>query len=101
MIFGIITQVFHFYLNKNYFSSEGDYLWICHTPTLTCSGYDTKGIKQAWCKQLCKKYDVVTNDYVWNQPINMIADPLDLHVFFNDFFSSNTGIAEPLCNGNH
>jgi len=47
------------------------------------NGYDTKGIKQAQCKQPCKKYDAMRNDYVWIQPTNMIAVPLDLHVFFS------------------
>lgn len=50
---------------------------------LICNRYDTKGIKQTQCKQLCKKYDAMRNDYVWIQPTKMIADPLDLHVFFN------------------
>lgn len=85
MRFGIITQVLHFYLSKKYSSAEGDILWIwkCNTHTLTYNAYDIKGIKQAQCKQPCKNYDAMTNDYVWIQPTKMIADPLDLHVFFN------------------
>lgn len=37
----------------------------------------TKGIKQAQCRLLCKKYDAMTSDYVWLQPTNIIIDPLD------------------------
>lgn len=70
-------------LEKMSSSTGKDILWIglCHNYTLVCNGYDPKGIKEAQCKQSCKKYDVMTNAYVWIQPTN-IADPLDLHVFF-------------------
>lgn len=73
----------HFYFNKNYSFTEGDILWMLMRHTLICNLYDTKGIKQTQCKQLCKKYDAMRNYYVWIQPTKMIADPLDLHVFFN------------------
>lgn len=69
MIFGIITQVLHFYLSKNYSTTKQDilWMWIPHTHTL----------KPAQCKELCKNYDAIRNYYGWIQPINMITDPFN------------------------
>lgn len=57
--------------------------FILHTHTLTYNDDDNKGIKQPQYKQLCKKYDAVVSDCNWVPLINMIADPLDLHLFSN------------------